>query len=167
MLTINDCTLDQKNDGTDVQADGDDNFEHNAFLFGAKVNPACAKPLRKRGPKCRRSAKIGRPATSERTEARLPSPVKEKMQTCNAVCEREIGCQGDSIPLRFIPAPPTVHCVLFIGLRPQKRTRIRRAPPPALVRGCTSPLAPYLPSRISVRTKTHVFGVRGSPTFFL
>lgn len=49
MLTINDCTLDQKNDGTDVQADGDDNFEHNAFLFGAKVNPACAKPLRKKG----------------------------------------------------------------------------------------------------------------------
>ena len=61
------------------------------------------------------------------------------------ICGREIGCQGDSIPLRFISAPPTVHCVLFIGLRPQKRTRIRRAPPPALVRGCTSPLAPYLP----------------------
>ena len=46
MLTINDSTLDQKNDGTEVQADGDDNFEHNAFLFLAKVNPARAKPLR-------------------------------------------------------------------------------------------------------------------------
>ena len=68
------------------------------------------------------------------------------------ICGREIGCQGDSVlsclGISFTPAPPTVHCVLFIGLRPQKRTRIRRAPPPALVRGCTSPLAPYLPSRI-------------------
>ena len=42
---------------------------------------------------------------------------------------------GDSTSLRCVPAPPIVSCVPATA-----GTCIQRAPPPALVRGCTSPL---------------------------
>ena len=54
---------------------------------------------------------------------------------------RGVGCRGDFVPLRFTPAPPTVSCVPAGA-----RTCIQRAPPPTLVRGCTSSPAPHTPS---------------------
>ncbi len=55
---------------------------------------------------------------------------------------------GDSTSLRCVPAPPIVSCVPATA-----GTCIQRAPPPALVRGCTSPLegSPLLRLELSVK----------------
>ena len=52
--------------------------------------------------------------------------------------------QGDSTSLRSVPAPPIVSFVPAVA-----GTCIQRAPPPTLVRGCTSPLE-GIPSSVQV-----------------
>jgi hypothetical protein len=42
-----DSALHQKSQRANVKANGNDNFKHSLLLFSAKIDPACAKPLRK------------------------------------------------------------------------------------------------------------------------
>jgi hypothetical protein len=42
-----DSALHKKSQRANVKANGNDNFKHSLLLFSAKIDPACAKPLRK------------------------------------------------------------------------------------------------------------------------
>ena len=70
-----------------------------------------------------------------------PAGRESSALACQAEWIGTMWCRGDSVPLRSTPAPPTVSCVPAGA-----GTCLRRAPPPTLVRGCTSPPAPHSPN---------------------
>ena len=77
-------------------------------------------------------------ACEQRTGNELKYTLFEAERQRKAVTRAGAGVRetlpGDATSLRCVPAPPIVSCVPATA-----ETCIQRAPPPALVRGCTSP----------------------------